>query len=155
MIVDLPYGDHKLSLKIPDHQPCTILQGKLESYVPEQGEDALVQSAMDHPVGSQRLSELAKGKKRVVLICSDHTRPVPSKLIVPKMLKEIREGNPDAEITLLIATGCHRSTNKEELRAKFGDEIFEHEKIVIHDCEKEEELTHIGTLPSGGDLVIS
>lgn len=155
MIVDLPYGDRKLALNIPDHQPCTILQGKLESYVPEQGEDILVQNAMEHPIGSQRLSELAKGKKRVVLICSDHTRPVPSKRIVPRMLEEIRTGSPDAEITLLIATGCHRSTSREELRAKFGDEIYEQEKIVIHDCEKEEELVHIGTLPSGGDLVIN
>ena len=36
---------------------------------------------MDNPIGSQTLEELAKGKKDIVLISSDHTRPVPSHII--------------------------------------------------------------------------
>ena len=36
------------------------------------------------------------------------------------MLKDIRKGNPNADITLLIATGFHRLTTKEELISKFG-----------------------------------
>jgi len=61
----------------------------------------LVREALDHPIGSPRLSELAKGKKNVVVIPSDHTRPVPSKVIMPLMLEEIRKGNPQAHITIL------------------------------------------------------
>jgi tRNA dimethylallyltransferase len=34
------------------------------------------------------------------------------------MLEEIRKGNPEAKITILIATGCHRGTTKEELISK-------------------------------------
>ena len=85
----------------------------------------LVRRAMETPIGSARLGELAKGKKKIVIIASDHTRPVPSKVIIPHMLAEIRNASPDAKITILIATGCHRGTTKQELIDKFGEEIVE------------------------------
>lgn len=110
---------------------------------------------MEEPVGTSELSELAKGKNNVVIIASDHTRPVPSKIIMPLMLEEIRKGNPQAKITILIATGCHRGTTKEELVAKFGDEFVKNENIYIHDCDEKEKLINIGILPSGGDCEIN
>lgn len=45
------------------------------------------------------------GKKNIVMIASDHTRPVPSKIILPAVVDEIKAGNPDAELTILIAEG--------------------------------------------------
>ena len=57
---------------------------------------------------------------------------MPSKVIIPQMLSEIRKGNPNADITILIATGCHRGTTKQELLNKFGEEIVENEKIYIN-----------------------
>ena len=71
------------------------------------------------------------------------------------MLSAIRRGNPHANITILIATGCHRGTTKAELIEKFGPEIAEREKIVIHDCADEDAMVTIGTLPSGGVLRIN
>ena len=71
------------------------------------------------------------------------------------MLAAIRRGNPDAQITILIATGCHRGTTKAELIEKFGPEIVERERILIHDCADEANMTAIGTLPSGGVLSIN
>ncbi|MBQ6531638.1 MAG: nickel-dependent lactate racemase [Solobacterium sp.] len=154
-MLSLPYGEKRLEFEIPKGHPVTVLQGKLESYVPPLSEEELVLAAMNAPIGSKKLSELAQGRRKVVLLCSDHTRPVPSRLIVPHMLREIREGAPDADITILIATGCHRLTTTTELEAKFGTEIYRNEKIVIHDCEDEANLVRIGTLPSGGDLIIN
>jgi len=45
---------------------------------------------MDNPIGSPKLEDLAKGKKNIVIISSDHTRPVPSKIITPILLRRIR-----------------------------------------------------------------
>ena len=70
---------------------------------------------MDNPIGSQTLEELAKGKKDIVLISSDHTRPVPSHIITPIILRRIRSVNPDARIRILVATGFHRPSTREEL----------------------------------------
>ena len=150
----LPYGTGKLTCKVEENQLLDVLESRIQTYRPEGTPEELVKRAMEHPIGSPSLKELAAGKKNVVVICSDHTRPVPSRLIIPNMLREIREGNPDADITLLIATGCHRGTHPEELRAKFGDEIFEKETIVVHDCDTPD-VTDFGTLPSGGPLVVN
>ena len=149
-----PYGKEKISHTFGG-ELVAVLEPKINEYVPEAGGTELVCRAMAEPVGSANLSALAKGKKKVVIIASDHTRPVPSKLIIPPMLREIREGNPDADITILIATGCHRGTTKDELVAKFGEEIVRNEKIYIHDCDERDMLVNIGTLPSGGQCRIN
>ena len=148
------YGKGHLEYEFGD-ELLGVLTSSIEEYTPELGGEALVKTAMDFPCGSKTLCELAKGKKNVVIIASDHTRPVPSKIIIPQMLKEIRCGNPDADITILIATGCHRGTTKQELIAKFGEDIVESEKIIIHDCDDEDNLVDIGILPSGGQCKIN
>lgn len=150
-----PYGKENLSYCFEKSVLSGVLESSINSYVPEYDEQKLITDAMNNPIGCKRLSELAKNKKKIVIIASDHTRPVPSKLIIPLMLNEIRSVTPDADITILIATGCHRGTTKQELISKFGEEIVENEKIYIHDCDEREKLVNIGTLPSGADCEIN
>ena len=147
--VFFPYGKQKLKHTFGPELKDVLTSG-IEDYRPQYSQQELVERAVAAPVGSVCLSELAKGKNKVVIIASDHTRPVPSRLIMPVMLREIRKGNAQADITILIATGCHRGTTKDELVAKFGEEIVKNEKIHIHDCDDQVLLTDIGTLPSGG-----
>lgn len=151
----LPYGRGFQTLTLDEVHLAGVLRSKIADYVPPKRGLDLVREAMAHPIGSPALWELARGKRKVTLIASDHTRPVPSKCIVPLMLEEIRAGNPDAEITILIATGLHRTTTKDELVGKFGEDIVAREKIVIHDCDDTENLVRLGTLPSGGELVVN
>lgn len=115
----------------------------------------LVQQAMRSPIGSRPLWELARGKRSATILISDHTRPVPSRDILPHMLCELRSGSPDIAITLLVATGCHRGTTAQELSAKLGEEIVSSERILVHDCANAAQTITIGTLPSGAPLTIN
>lgn len=153
--VTFPYGKETTTYDFSGERFLGTLVSHMHDYVPKKTGLDLVKDAMAHPIGSPRLFDLAKGKRKIVIIASDHTRPVPSKVIIPPMLEEIRSANPEAEITLLIATGCHRNTKREELVEKFGSEIVENETIVVHDCDDTENLCEIGTLPSGGTLSIN
>ena len=153
--VSFPYGKEQLTYDFENENFNGVLVSKLHEYKAEASGIDLVRKAMANPIGSKKLSELARGKKNIVIIASDHTRPVPSKCIIPPMLEEIRGANPDADITLLIATGCHRGTKKEELIEKFGEDIVKNEKIVVHDCTDSDQLVKIGILPSGGELWIN
>ena len=150
-----PYGKKHITLEVPEERLSAVLQSHLQGYMAEGFEEELVQRALENPIGAARLCEMAKGKNKIVIIASDHTRPVPSKIIMPLMLREIRRGNPQAEITILIATGCHRGTTKAELADKFGHEIVRSEKIVIHDCDDADNLVSLGRLPSGGELMLN
>lgn len=153
--VNFPYGKGSVSYDFSGENFNGVLVSKMHGYKPLAEGARLVLDAMASPVGTPRLCELARGKKRVVIIASDHTRPVPSKIIIPPMLREIRQASPEADITILIATGCHRETKREELVEKFGERIVSEERIVIHDCADGENLVKVGTLPSGGELYIN
>ena len=154
MKCQIPYGSGALDLELPDEVVAGVLEPSVEPAQASASEDELVLAAMAAPYGERSLKELAAGKATCTIIISDHTRPVPSKHIIPFMLAELREGNPDIAITLLVATGFHRPTYTDELRAKLGDDIVENERIVIHDAFDPDSNVKIGVLPSGADLVI-
>lgn len=138
-----------------DNNLVGVLESKADEYKTDLTEQEIVEKALDNPIGSERLEDLVKGKKDMVIITSDHTRPVPSKVTMPILLRRIREVNPDIDIKILIATGFHRPTTREELINKFGEEIVENENIIIHVSTDENMLVNVGKLPSGGDLVLN
>lgn len=151
----LPYGKGTLVSQLEEKHLAGVLLSELHSYkAPKDGVD-LVRDALENPIGSPRLCEMAVGKNNIVVISSDHTRPVPSHIIMPLLLAEIRKGNPNADITILISTGLHRTTTTEELESKFGPDIMENEKIIVHDCDDNDNMVHLGKLPSGGNLIVN
>lgn len=153
-VIKFAYGDGYVEKDIDANRHKAELVSQMHHYVPEYSQEDLVRHALDNPINSPRLGVLAKGKKNIVLIDSDHTRPVPSKIIVPPMLAEIREVNPDAKITILISTGTHRATTHEELVNKFGEDIVNNETIVVHDSDNSD-MVEVGTLPSGGKVILN
>ncbi len=150
-MIHIPYGKGYIDYEDPK---ATVLTSRVGELVSDKEGLEIVREAVEHPIGSAPLWELAKGKRTCTIIISDHTRPVPSKDILPVMLEELRKGNPEIDITLLVATGFHRGTTTEELVSKLGEEIVEKEKIVIHDCQDEASNVSLGVLPSGANLVI-
>ncbi len=151
MTIQLPYGRTHIPVEAA---PERVMAASLASLRPEKTGRELVKEAMEHPIGSAGLAELAAGKRTCTILISDHTRPVPSRDILPAMLAELRQGNPDIQITLLVATGCHRGTTETELVQKLGAEIAEKEQIVVHDAFDPNSNVEIGILPSGAPLVL-
>lgn len=152
MDITLPYGRGHLTAEIGPAHPVRLLQN--QEHFAERPPEEIIREAMTHPFG-ERLSTLASGKKSAVIIASDHTRPVPSRWILPQLLQELRQGNPQIAVTILIACGCHREMTPHELETKFGAEVLKSVSIVQHDCRREEDFVEIGTLPSGGTLKIN
>lgn len=147
--IPIPYYTSTLDLHVEEENLKAVLTAKMHGFHAEKSQEQLVLDALEHPVDSPRLRTLAEGKRKIVIVTSDHTRAVPSKITLPLLLKEIRSGNPDAAITILIATGLHRPTTEEEQRRMFGDEIVDHEKIAINNAFAPEQFVELCTLPSG------
>jgi nickel-dependent lactate racemase len=101
---------------------------------------------MENPIDSPRLSALARGRKNCVIIISDHTRPVPSRIFCRTCFRELRQGSPSISITLLVATGFHHPTAAEELEAKLGPEIMSQVEIIVHDCRDPAQNVQVGVL---------
>ena len=153
--IDIPYYTATLPLHIEEKNLAAVVTAKIHDYKPGKSEEEISREALANPIGTPKLRELARGKKRIVLVTSDHTRAMPSKVTLPILLEEIRAGNPDADITILIATGLHRPTTEEEQRKMFGDAIVDKEKIAINDAFKPEDFEHMGSLPSGAEFYVN
>lgn len=153
--VKLPYDRGTITAKIDENNFAGSLVSEAATYHAKYSEQELVERSLDNPIASLKLEELAKGKKDIVIISSDHTRPVPSKIITPILLRRIRSAAPTARIRILVATGFHRPSTTEELINKYGKEIVDNEEIVMHYSQRDEDMVKVGKLPSGGDLIIN
>ncbi|MBR4384805.1 MAG: nickel-dependent lactate racemase, partial [Selenomonadaceae bacterium] len=154
MKAKIPYHKTHLPIEIPDENFVGSLVSNSENFQAAGTEQEIVERALDNPIGSKSLEELVLGKKSMVIISSDHTRPVPSRVTMPIILRRIRQANPDIKITILIATGFHRPTTRQELIDRYGEEIVAKENIVVHRSH-DDEMADLGTLPSGGKLLVN
>ena len=169
--LEIPYGDGRLSCSLPTDRVVSVLEPSSLGGVSPQCDDRshqaqnrgeiacseydIVRRAMENPIASPRLRELATGKSNIVILTSDHTRPVPSHITIPLMLDEIRSVSPNAQITILIGVGSHRAMTAEEITKRFGRDIAERERVINHDPRDDAGLVSLGTLPSGGSLVLN
>ena len=151
----LSYYKGHINYQIPDELINAVLVSKTENYVVTKSESEIVKDALQNPISSSPLCELAKDKKHIVIISSDHTRPVPSHITMPLLLEEIRKFNKEVKITILIATGMHRPTTHEELVDKYGQKIVDEETIIVHSAYEDENMVFLGILPSGGELWVN
>lgn len=153
--ISIPYYTSTLDLHVSEQNLKAVITAKMHEYQPGKSQEQLVLDALEHPIGTPRLRELARGKKKILLVTSDHTRAVPSKITLPLLLGEIHAENPDADITILIATGLHRATTETEQRRMFGDAIVDHEKIAVNDAFDPTQFVHVCKLPSGADFNVN
>lgn len=155
MIYKIPYYKDFLEVDIDEKNINGVILSKTESYKPNKSEQELVLDALNSPIASEKLEKLVENKKHIVIISSDHTRPVPSHITMPLYLNAIRKANKNVRISILIATGMHRPTTREELINKYGEEIANNEEIIIHNAYNDDEMKFMGILPSGGELWVN
>jgi len=156
--IKLPYYKGFVELEIGDKNIKAILENKLHKLnekIDIDKQKQLVIDSLNNPKGTGTLRDLATGKNRILVITSDHTRGVPSKITLPILLKEMRTYNHSADITILIATGLHRETTLDEQVEMFGKDIVENEKIAVHDAFDNKVNQYVCKLPSGASFSVN
>jgi nickel-dependent lactate racemase len=156
MKINLPqrlwYGNTTLELDLPeewDVEYCPMRGGVLPRLSLEQMETAIL-----NPVGSRRLKDLAKGKKRVVIIFDDMTRPTKISELAPVILRELdKAGVKEADITFICSLGTHGALTMNEFRKKLGQDILERFRVFNHNIY--ENCVEVGTTSRGTRLLIN
>jgi len=127
----MAYGSEGLSIEVPDKNVVKIMRMTDKPVISDPENETL--RMIESPIGSQPLSEIAKGKKTACIVISDLTRPVPNKVIVPPIIKVLEDsGILSEDITILIATGIHRPNEGEEIVTLLGEEISAKYRVVNH-----------------------
>ncbi|MDE0552876.1 MAG: lactate racemase domain-containing protein, partial [Candidatus Poribacteria bacterium] len=111
--------------------------------------------AFAEPIGTSRISELAKGKKSAAIIVDDLSRPTPAATVVPFLLRELASaGVPTSEIRFVVGGGSHRPLTDEEIAKKIGAEVAAAHEATSHDFMSGD-LRALGSLDNGMPIYIN
>ena len=112
-----------------------------------------IRRALDHPIGSPKIEDLARPGMEVIILFDDLQRPTPAYLALPEMMNRLnRAGIPDSRITGICALGTHPIPSLEQLEVKVGKEAFSRlsGRLYVHNPHASDNViigkTHRGTL---------
>ncbi|MHA1379195.1 MAG: nickel-dependent lactate racemase [Candidatus Helarchaeota archaeon] len=125
----------KIEIKIP--KEWNVVQEIIPQYYrPKRNTQNLVKNSLDHPIGRQKLENLLKNKKKIVIIADDQTRPTPVYDLIQIIVKKLNEcGISNKNIKIIVGRGLHTPPNERELRKKFKD-LPDKFEFSIHDPDK-------------------
>ena len=147
----LPYGKTEVCARIPAQNFLGTIEPKEKPGAPDP--IAEIKRALQAPIGTKRINEIAKAGDKVAIVVDDFTRPAPSHLMVPPILEELNmAGVKDEDITIIFACGTHRAVTDEEARKLLGEEVAQRIKYVSHDCNAED-LVYVGKTKTHGTEV--
>ncbi|MCB8882264.1 nickel-dependent lactate racemase [Acidisoma cellulosilytica] len=130
--IDLSFGRGQLTVTLPEGCLPTIVR---KAVLPKLADGAgAIRAALDAPIASPSLRDLAKGQRSACILICDITRPVPNALFLRPMIEiMLAAGIPLANITVLVATGLHRPNEGAELEELVGDRwVLDHVRVENH-----------------------
>jgi nickel-dependent lactate racemase len=146
--VTLDYGRTGMTVELPAERivgPLTI-----RDVPPVEDPESAVAAALETPIGTPPLRQLAHGRKNACILICDITRPVPNRTILGPLLRVLHESGINREnILLLIATGLHRPSTAAEKVEMLGEEIASSYRVEDHHGTHLNEHTLLGTTPRG------
>jgi len=156
MRISLPqllwYGNTTLEIDLPDDWDVEICPMKGVNREPLT--IAQMETAIQNPIGSPAIRELAKDKKSAVIIFDDMTRPTRAYEIAPIVIEELTAGGiSEGNITFVCALGTHGALTMNEFRKKLGVKIVENFRVFNHNIY--ENCVEIGTTSRGTQLMIN
>ena len=145
MKVKLLYGKNGLPVSLPDKtqiiEPIFIdkLKNELDS----------IKKSITNPISGITLKKSISKYNTIGISVCDITRPMPIKKVLPVVLSELSEINPQ-NIKIFIANGTHRECTDSELENMLGKDIFKaNYQIINHDAFNEDRITNLGNTTSG------
>ncbi len=122
---------------------------------PLQDVPASIRFALDRPLGTPPLREIANPGDRVCIVFTDSTRSSPDHLLVPALLLELEKaGVRDQDITLLCGIGMHRPSTQEEKITKLGADIVSRYRVIDNEPQNPKALVDLGVTPGGVPVLL-
>lgn len=144
--VDAWFGEREIELNFPAN--WEVDERRMAGHDRTALTDEEMQVALHNPIDSPRLSEIARGKKEVVILFDDITKPTPTYRIIPFVLEELHAADIDDDhIRFLCAAAAHRYPTYRELVSKLGAEILERYPVYYHNIY--ENTVYVGTTSRG------
>ncbi|MFX0003461.1 MAG: nickel-dependent lactate racemase [Candidatus Hodarchaeota archaeon] len=151
------YGKNNIEINLDSKWNFTIHQPVEQKGI--ENPIAKIKEAINNPIGSLPLKEIIKNKnnlKKVCIVSSDATRPVPSNLILEALIDELNAyGIIDNQITIIIATGLHRPSYEDEIERILGKNLKGRIKVINHQANDKDCLIRIGNFNDNNPILVN
>lgn len=138
----LPYGKSDVCIRIPARNLLGSIEPKQVPSVADVKTE--IERALDNPIGSKRLREIAQPENKIAIVVDDFTRNTPSYEMLPPVLSELNSaGVSDENIKVIFGCGTHRPVKSEEAKRILGEKVLNRVKTISHNC-KAEDLVLVG-----------
>jgi nickel-dependent lactate racemase len=146
------YGDTELELSFPSGWEVAYQAMPVEKRPRASHEDLV--KAFQNPIGTKPLTELAQGKKDVVIVFDDMTRPTRVYELIPYVLEQLYEGGIEPKkIRFLCALGTHGALKRDDFVKKLGESILD--QFPVYNHNPYENCTTLGTTSYGTTVSIN
>ena len=127
------YGGDVLELDFPED--WEIKECRMEGHDTPAMSSFEMTSAFENPIGTERISDLARGRKEAAIIFDDMTRGTRVYEIVPYILDELRKGGiPNSHIRFVMALGVHGARTRIDFASKLGEDIVSEFPVYNHNA---------------------
>lgn len=151
--IDLPYGRDAVSVQVPGEKLVGVFAPRPLPPVADPPET--LRQAMQHPVSTPRLRDMAAKASRAAVVIEDATRPVPQAFLLDAVMAEIEAGGlSPQQVVVIVATGLHRPMTEEEMAGALG-RWFGVVDSENHDANDPKHLVHLGTTSLGTDISLN
>lgn len=148
MRVGLAFGKTGVDIELPEGFRYHVLEARFAA--PLSDPVRAIEHALDEPIESAPLEELARGRQSAAIAVCDITRPAPNRLLLPVVLARLQKGGIRArQVRILIATGLHRPASEEEIREIVGEGVVRECEVFNHDARDLNMHRYLGRTATG------
>jgi nickel-dependent lactate racemase len=149
--VRLDYGAEGLDVDLPGER-TTIIEPMARPAVADAR--ATLLHAIRSPLGQAPLRELVSAGQKVAISVCDITRAQPRKETIEALFEEMPQVDPK-DVTILIATGTHRTNTDQELERMLGREILGRYRVINHNSRERSTLSRVGVTSTGVEVYLN
>jgi len=147
----LDYGTDGLEVDLP-HERVTVIEPVPRPAVADT--HATLLAAIRAPMDRAPLRELVRPGQRVAISVCDITRAQPRAETLRALFDEMPHVAPE-DVTILIATGTHRTNTPAELERMLGRDILNRYRVINHDSRDPATLARAGTTSTGVPVLLN
>ena len=150
----VPYGAGRCPFVAPRGRSILSLRSAGSA---EQGDPhGLLSRALQHPIASKPLAEIAQGKRSAAILIPGKARRVGTREYIPALVAELNRGGiADKDISIFLADGTHDQHLGSDMEELVGRETVARVRCLGHDAREEGETVQLGTTSFGTPVLIN
>jgi nickel-dependent lactate racemase len=145
---EIRFGDERHELRLARG----TLAARIEpaTVAPRGSAEQIIREALDRPLGSPRLRDIARGRRSAAILVPGKDRVAGSGACLPLLVEELNAGGlPDERIEVVLATGTHARHSAADAEAVLGKETASRVRWREHDCNDDAGLERFGVTSRG------